>query len=111
MTLYGKKVSSYWELNEYKKGSKKIIITPECPVSATDGIVLFNRENKVACVLRVEKVQRPEGRKGLFYVSTILLNPEDQDISVEYFGYTGVVGLRFIGFTSTCKELRLTPKE
>lgn len=111
MTLFGKKISSYWELNEYKKGSKKIIITSDSSVSVTDGIVLFNRENKVGCVLRVVKVQRAGADSVLFYVEVKVLNPEDQDISIEYFGYTGVIGLRFIGFSFDFKKLQLSPKE
>lgn len=111
MTLFGMQVGNNLELNKYKKGSKKTIITSDCSLVTGDGIVLFNRTNKVACVLRVNDVNRSGGHRELYTVETIVLNPEDQDISIEYFGYTGVVGLRFIGYAFQFKKLKLTPKE
>ena len=108
MRLYGKIVSSYWELNEYKKGSKKIIVSAETLITPGEGVVLFNRAKRVACVLKVTKVQRVcEWDRILRYVYVEVLNPEDQDIPVEYFGLAGFVGLHFLGYSAFCKRLKI----
>lgn len=109
MRLYAKKISSYWEINEYKKGSKKIIISAESPVTSGNGIVLFNRANMVACVMEVTKVERA-GNTGPFYIYVRVLNSDDQDIPIEYFGYTGIDGIRFIGYSAFCKRLKISNK-
>lgn len=103
MRLYGIKISSYRELNQYKNGSKEIIKSTEFPVTKGDGIVLFNRENRVACVVEVTKVER----SMIFFIHVKVLNPEDQDIPAEYFVRTGVDGLRFIGYSALCKLLKI----
>lgn len=106
MRLYGKIVSSYWELNEYKKGSKKIIVSAETLIMTGDGVVLFNRAKSVACVLKVVKIERASDSQ-LRYVYVEVLNPEDQGIPVEYFGSTGFVGLHFLGYSVFCKRLKI----
>ena len=106
MRLYGKIVSSYWELNEYKKGSKKIIVSAETLITPGEGVVLFNRAKKVACVLKVTKIERACDSQ-LRYVFVEVLNPEDQDIPVEYFGLAGFIGLHFLGYSAFCKRLKI----